>query len=467
MASFDREARRLTLRFLLCGPARAGKSEVLARLRERFGSRNGEGARDLEALPLELPGDATLKLELCELDPVDAADAATELLVRSADGACFVADPRRERLRDNLIAYAWLLERLRAGARVDLPGVLLVNRRDGGDLVGAHELESVIGGGRFPSFTSDALRGEEVARTLLELMRRGATRAHVELGLEAHGIGLAPLLLLLDEALSRPVLAATAEGTADVPVLPAADAATAPVRSPLLRYARRLLLEHSRQTRERRRLAEQASLVDEETRRPLQFLRSLFAHLERQAPRLPLMLEEAVAGGAEVVDHLESLLERRGRARGSCGEADVRRDLDLHRLARQALRAVARENEGARLRLDARDLGVASGDPDLLRAFFHCLFTAVVRSRRRRRDGATLVIRTAGDSAGRSLRLKVARCGELSRGRGLEELLLARRLARRLGCRLELHARRGGARELRFEPRALPVALGGGLLAAR
>lgn len=459
MASFDPQARSLTLRFLLCGPTRAGKSEVLARLRERVGSRQGDGSRDLQALPLQLPGGASLQLELFELEPADAANAATEALVRSADGALFVADPRRERLRDNLIAYAWLLERLRASARGELPGVLLLNRRDGEDLVGARELESVIGGGRFPSFTTDALRGDEVARTVLELLRRGATRAHVELALEGQGIGLAPLLLLLDEALSRPALLAAAESAPAVVAEPLIEAQGAPSRSPLLRYARRLLLEQSRHLRERRRFSEQANLVDEEARRPLQFLRSLFAHLERQGPRLAPSLEEAVAGGAEVVDHLEALLQRRSRAADPAGDPGAERESDLHRLARQALRSACHENDGRRVRLDARDLGRAGGDSDLLRALFHCLFAAVVRSRPRRRDGATLVIRIAGDSAGRSLRLRVSRCGALSRGRGLEELLLARRLVRRLGCRLEIAVRHGGARELRVEPRALPVAL--------
>ncbi|MBM4016291.1 MAG: hypothetical protein FJ293_15185 [Planctomycetes bacterium] len=458
MASFDPQARSLVLRFLVCGPTHAGKSEVLARLRERVGSRQGDGAHDLQALPLQLPCGGSLLLELFELEPLDVANAATEALVRCADGALFVADPRRERLRDNLIAYAWLLERLRAAARVELPGVLLLNRRDGEDLVGARELESVIGSGRFPSFNTDALRGEEVARTVLELLRRGATRAHVELALDQQGIGLAPLLHLLDEASSRPALLAAAEDATAPVAEPMTDPVFAPKRSPLHRYVRRLLLEQSRHARERRRFAEQADLVDEEARRPLQFLRSLFAHLERQGPRLPPSLEEAVAGGAEVVDHLELLLQRRIRAAVPSGDASDVCESDLARLARLALRSVAAES-GAAIRLDARDLGRAAGDADLLWALFHCLFAAVVRSRPRRHDGATLVIRIAGDSAGRSVRLRVSRYGALARGRGLEELLLARRLIRRLGCRLEITARRGGARELRVEPLALPVAL--------
>lgn len=454
MASFDSAAQTLALRFLLCGPARAGKSEVLARLRERLGSRDGEEARDLLALPVALPGGATLRIELFELDPIDESSAAAELLMRSADGVCYVADPRRERLRDNLMAYAWVLERLRVAGRSELPGVLLLNRRDGGDLVGAAELESVIGSGRFPSFTTDAMRGEEVARTLLELMRRGAHRAHVELALDQRGLALPALLLALDEAISRPAMVATPVEPVVEPSAPSTP--SAPSRSPILRYVRRLLLEQSAHARERRRMAEQASLVEDEARRPLQFLRSLFTHLDRQAPRLPPTLEEAVAGGAEVLDHLEALLARRSRASLASAGATAGRTVDVGLMARQALRAAAGELPDRRLRLACEGVGRCTGEPDLMRALLWSLIVASVRSRVPRREIVT-VVRVRGVTDGRSLRLRIGRFGRIGRGRGIEELALARRLARRLGWRLEFAIRRGGACDLRLEPRSVVI----------
>lgn len=458
MARYEADTGVVALRFLLCGPSRAGKSEVLARVRERVGSRSPDRCREWTSLPLSVSGAAaTLQVELVEFDPIDAENARAEQLMRDADGVCFVADPRRERLRDNLIAYAWLLERLRSAGRAALPGVLLINRRAGGDFVAAQELESVVGSGRFPSFSTDALVGDEVVRSLLELLRRGATRAHGELALDGCGIGLSPLLIALDESFNRavPLPAAAVEPLRAAPL---AEDDLAPTRAPLLRYMGRLLDEQGRVARERRRLRDQATWLEEEAKRPVAFLRSLLTHLERQGTRLPAALEEAVAGGAEVLNHLEAMLG--ARARGALAAAHEgaarRRSCDLALVARQAIEAVSRELPYRRLRLDAVGLEWCEGDPDLLRALFWSLFAALSRSRRARADGATTV-RVRASAEGRSLRLRVLRFGALRRGHGVEELLLARRFARRIGWRFEFVARRGGAVELRLEPRELPI----------
>ena len=459
MARYEADGGVVALRFLLCGPSRAGKSEVLARVRERVGSRSPERSREWTSLPLAVSGAAaTLQVELVEFDLLDAENVRAEQLMRDADGVCFVADPRRERLRDNLIAYAWLLERLRSAGRSSLPGVLLINRRAGGDLVAAQELESVVGSGRFPSFSTDALIGAEVVRTLLELLRRGATRAHGELALEGCGIGLSPLLVVLDESFNRAVPLPAAAAAESRVAAPQEEDGTAPTRAPLMRFAARLLDEQGRVARERRRLREQATWLEEEAKRPLAFLRSLLAHLERQGPRLPAALEEAVAGGAEVLNHLETMLTVRAHgALALATEATARRrTCDLAVVARQALDAVSRELPYRRLRLDAVGLEWCEGDPDLLRALFWTLFAALSKSRRARADGATTV-RLRAIAEGRALSVRIVRFGALRRGRGIEELLLARRLARRVGWRLRFVARRGGAVDLRLESRELPV----------
>ncbi len=457
MARYEAEGGVIALRFLLCGPRRAGKSEVLARIRERVGSRSAERSREWTSLPLAVPGAlATLQVELVEFDPIDEENARAEQLMRDADGVCFVADPRRERLRDNLIAYAWLLERLRSAGRSAMPGVLLINRRAGGDFVAAQELESVVGSGRFPSFSTDALDGEEVVRSLLELLRRGATRAHGELALDGCGIGLSALQIALDESFNR---SAPLPATAAAPIEPpGAPGDAAPARAPLMRYAARLVDEQGRYVRERRRLRDQATWLEEEAKRPLAFLRSLFAHLERHGPRLPAALEEAVAGGAEVLNHLETMLAT--RANGAQAPAQerqqLRRSCDLAVVARQAAAAVAGELHGRRLRLDADGLQWCEGDPDLLRALLWALFAALAKSRRARAEGCT-VIRVRATAEGRALRLRVLRFGRPARGRGVEELILARRLARRIGWRLVFTARRRGAIDVALEPRGLAI----------
>jgi hypothetical protein len=52
-------------------------------------------------------------------------------------------------------------------------------------------------------------------------------------------------------------------------------------------------LEQGRLSRERRRLRDHAAWIEEEARRPLAFLKALFLHLEREAPRLSNTLDEA------------------------------------------------------------------------------------------------------------------------------------------------------------------------------
>jgi len=460
MARFEAAGKELSLRFLLCGPKRAGKSEVMARVRERVGSRSVEKGHDLAVAPMAIPGagGATLAVDLVEIDPSDDANKATEALLAAADGVCFVADPRRERLRDNLMAYAWLLERLRGAGRGELPGVLLLNRRARGDLVEAEELESVIGGGRFPSFTTDATCGDEVARTLLELLRRGATRAHAQLQLDEHGIAVPPLMVALDETFMRPAVVVAAVEPAPATPMPSTPTG-APIRSPLIAYAKRLLVEQGAHARERRRMRDQSQILDDEARRPLNYLRSLFAHLERNATRLPTALEEAIAGGGEVLSLLESIVERRSRlsaaaARGR--DEAVRGVCDLGRAARHAVAAAAAELQPRRMRVDGRGVGACEGDVELMRTLFWSLFVALAKSRRAR-PFATTVVRVRASTDERTLKLRIGRFGPLSRGHGIEELVLARRLARRVGWRLQFVPRRAGEMDLRLEPRAVPA----------
>jgi hypothetical protein len=466
MAGFDAKQRELTLRLVLCGPTQAGKSATLDRLRERLGDRGVASSRTLASQPAVIYGEPTARLliEVREVDPTDAETDLATCAIAAADGVIFVADSRRERLRDVLVAYAWFLERLREAGRNEMPGVLLLNRRDSPTCLTPIDLEAALGSGRFPSFETDATRGEEIARGVGEVLRRAATRVHGELMLGQAGITLPNLLGAVDVSVTResapPKAAAPAPAAPAIAKAPPAAAHPprrradfAPIRSPLLRFGRRMLADQAKLWRARRRLRDQLAWIEEEARRPIAFLKTLFLHLEREAPRLSTALDEAVAGGAELLGHLEAILN--GTRRHTAAEAARERTESHSRpcnvpvLARQAFASVERAAT-SRLKLQRGALPWVDGDPDVLRALFWAAFTAVTRSNPVRKNRSTL-LRLRVESDGRALRLRMGHFGTLKRGAGIEELVLARRLARRLGLTFKLVRRKAGRRDLCLE----------------
>jgi hypothetical protein len=462
MAAFDPKQRELTLRLVLCGPTQAGKTATLERLRERLGDRGVASTRTLASQPVVIFAEPTARLlvEIREIDPTDAETDLATCAIAAADGVVFLADSRRERLRDDLVAYAWFLERMRESGRGELPGVLLLNRRDEPTCLAPQDLEAVLGSSRFPSFETDARRGEEIARGVGELLRRAATRVHGELMLGDSGITLPNLLGAVDVAVTResaPQKPAAEPKSAPATVAPEAPAkkkrVAAPPRAPLLQFGRRMLVEQARLSRSRRRLRDHAAWIVEESRRPIMFLKTLFLHLEREAPRLSTSLDEAVAGGAELLGHLEAILtgtRRSANVDGARERAETHsRPCDVAMLARQAYVAVERDHRDVRFSLKRAELPWIDGDPDLVRALFWSAFAAVVRSNAPRKN-RPVIVRLRVQSSGRGLNLRVGRFGAIGRGTGVDELVLARRLARRLGFTFELAVRRGGRRELRL-----------------
>jgi hypothetical protein len=469
MARFDAAQRELLVQLTLCGPAQAGKSTVLDRLRERLGERV-VGRRRLHAAPILVGPAPALRLlvDVVEVEPVEADAAVAGLAFAESDGLLFVADARHERLRDDVVAYAWLLEQMRAAERDDLLGVLLLNRRDAPTRLTATDLEAAIGAGRFPSFEVDATHGDEVARGVGELVRRVLARVHARDGLESSGVALSDLVVAFDAVASRAPEAAApspvASGATAEPASPSAapesavaESSVLRVRAPLVRFGQRIVRDQGRLARERRRLHDRLAWIEEETRRPLAFLASLFRHLERESPRLSSALEEAVAGGREVLAHLESIVAahpdptRRDRGEGRLAR---RQPCDLEAVARQAFAALERDRSLARLELRAASLPWWVGDVDALRALLWLLFVAVARSRAETSRSRPGVVRVRARVTSGAVRLRISRLGALRRGRGLDELLLARRLARRLGLAFTLVARRAGRRdvELQFVP---------------
>jgi hypothetical protein len=195
----------LTLRLVLCGPTQAGKSSTLERPARAPRRRGVASPRTLSSLPTVIYGEPTARLlvEIREIDPIETESDFATCALAAADGVLFVADSRRERLRDDLVAYAWFLERMREAGRGELPGVLLLNRRDASTCLPPADIEAVLGEGRFPSFEIDATRSPETTRGVGELLRRAATRVHGELLLGDSGITLANLLGSVDVAITR------------------------------------------------------------------------------------------------------------------------------------------------------------------------------------------------------------------------------------------------------------------------
>src|SRR5262249_1815995 len=162
-----------------------------------------------------------------------------------------------------------------------------------------------------------------------------------------------------------------------------------------------------------------------ETRRPLAFLRTLFAHLERETRRLPAALEEAVAGGAEVLSHLESMLEGtqallnvlhagRPAAAGGCPLPAGRREPG----------GPGRHDRPLPMpRLRVGLLPTVVVDPQVVRVLIWAAIVAVLKSARRRGARVKLV-RISARASALGLRVRIGRLDPLRRGAGIEELLL-------------------------------------------
>ena len=248
--------------FLVCGPSQAGKSELIGRLSRRFSRvrRDGAGA-DIAFAPTAAPA-ICLQLRFVEIDPIDADRERAEHELAQGDGLLFVADARRPRLRENMVAFAWLLERLRAAGKSELPGVLFLNQRsdEGGDAsatrLGPADLETAFSAVRFAFFEGSAMGEGTVEHATAELMRRSLSRSHAELGLATQGVPLHELLGELESAL----------------------------------------------------LGGECVAAPPEWERPLAFLRALVRQLAEERSKLSMPLAEAVAGAGEIVEHLDETL---------------------------------------------------------------------------------------------------------------------------------------------------------------
>lgn len=157
-------ASELVYRVALLGPPGAGKMTALSRFAALAEPRGKAQHATQEAsltaaasLRLVTPGlpptsdGMARRLVIATLahDPMAEADQLPALL-DGLDGFVFVADSRRERQTANAETMARVVESLRGrGIEVaDLPGAVLLNHRDRGDIGPVDEVLAAVGGGR-------------------------------------------------------------------------------------------------------------------------------------------------------------------------------------------------------------------------------------------------------------------------------------------------------------------------------
>lgn len=477
MAEVQWEGRVVGLNFIVCGPSQVGKSTVLGALRAPLRAFD-DGDNALRCTPLELTGsDETLGVvpKFVEVHSELTVEEQATPLLATTDGVLFISDSRRERLRDDVVAWAWLLEHLRAAKRDDVPIVVCYHRRDAANAMPTSDLDGALGVGRHPFFETDRDNPGGMLAAVIEVIRRASARAQSAVEALWPGWQRGPFLSGVDVRLSEcnarlaslastpapapapapaPVeRAAAPAGPPEVPVRPE-DSMVLPEaghrvrrarRAPLLRFTTHCFGEADRTGRERRRLLEQLKCVVEDSRRPMAFLKTLFDHLDRERKKLPVPLQEGIAGGEEILGHLEQVLVTARRGLEATGaERPRERAVDVGAALHSAYAALRRDATVPRARLRVGRLPVVRGDAQGLGALLWAALAAVVCATRRHERGIATV-RVSARQRARGLRLRFASFESARRGGGIDELLLARRLAQRLGIGFSIvSGRRGG-----------------------
>lgn len=492
MAEVQLEGRLVRLTFVVCGPPQSGKSTFLSLLRAPLRGLE-DGAHAMRCTRIELDGDPPIgvAMNFVEVHPDGGASDASWRRAAQCDGVIFIADSRRERLRENIVAWAGLLERLRETGRDDTPIVIAFHRSDSQNALAPADLDGALGAGRHPWFETRSDDAASVFAPVIDVVHRAAARAHASVESFWPGWEKGRFLVAMDGKLgecnsrvnSQPPQPATQivqvklqaspsssrkAGRSDAPAMPLAvevvvnpapqPAAPRPVsplraprkakRSPIVRYATRLLAEANRTAHDRRRAVERLTCAVDDARRPMDYLKLLFTHLEREGKRLPGPLQEAVAGGGEMMKHLEHVFA--AAARGipeRRGERGHDAPFDVDEGVRACFSALRRDATVARVRLRLSRLPTVLADVDGLSALLWAALGALLRAtRRRERRLATVRVSARGRAHG--LRIRFGRFDSARRGTGLEELLLARRIALRLGIGFAIVASRRGGRAI-------------------
>jgi hypothetical protein len=360
MAELRSEERGLQLKVVYCGTPAAGKTTNVVHVRSAMDpsgpplespEEKEEGAVYRVLLPeIPLPVEPPLRLSI---EVATVRGQASNLghwhdLMRHADGVVFVADARRERLRDNLVAWADYLEYLRAVKREldEVATVIQYNKLDLDTCMATGDLEAAINPESHPSFEAAAAHGRGVGKSFCEIVRRIVARVHADLDLENAGYRRSVFASAVDEALHQIGMRAgrrmrEQEGTAPEapttpPESPSASLPPAPPPPPPVPSTPPVELAAGEQARaepgdpEERgdlwatwyregvrargavckdREAARLRVADfaENARRPLDFLHKLVRHFEDSVPELPAATSEALEAGRRVVEYLAQI----------------------------------------------------------------------------------------------------------------------------------------------------------------
>ena len=208
MADLCLSQRSLDIRLLYLGAVGAGCSANMTQLAQGMGdgrppelSCDG-GTRSVALIPMALAaGELSLKVEV--FVPSRQNECGLDSLLAEVDGVVFVADAGRDRLRDNLLAWADLLEGLRRIQRSldSLSVVFQINKVDDEHSMVVVDLDAALNSEGFPSFPANTETGLGVGKCFSEVVRRAVARAACQMRLDMLGITRGALCGALDAVL--------------------------------------------------------------------------------------------------------------------------------------------------------------------------------------------------------------------------------------------------------------------------
>lgn len=192
---FNTREKELALKIVYYGPALSGKTANLQALhglldpgaRGRLMSVDTKGDRTLffDLLPVHFNTRSgfKVKLRLYTVPGQVMHEATRRIVLRGADGICFIADSQRSQRASNNEAYRGMQRNLRAqGLDPERLAVIIqFNKRDLPDVQSDEELDEYARRGREPIQKAIAIRGEGVVETLrgcMQLLWRNLDAEH-------------------------------------------------------------------------------------------------------------------------------------------------------------------------------------------------------------------------------------------------------------------------------------------------
>lgn len=184
MPDFEREARRLTFKFVFYGPAQSGKTTNLMQLHDLVGAEMKGELMTLETqhdrtlffdlLPLgfRTASGLTIRFRMFTVPGQVAHDGTRKAVLSRADGVVFVADSRRTEATNNGESFQNLADNLcRVGLELErLPLVVQFNKRDLPAILSEEEVRARYAGAPWPLTFATAVHGDGVSETFTTLL---------------------------------------------------------------------------------------------------------------------------------------------------------------------------------------------------------------------------------------------------------------------------------------------------------